>query len=174
MQTIDSLVSWWDAHAAVLAVVLAVATTAARALWTALGPSVRARNPRIHAAIEALGAISPDLWRAVTVVARAVAAARSARPPAPPSAPSGQSGRATVATLALLALAGLVGLAACPRLPPVSDCTPGAQRCAADRPEVCSATRRWHPIGDTTCGAVGARCVEGLSAHCAPADGGVR
>ena len=153
MQTIDSLVSWWDAHAAVLAVVLAVATTAARALWTALGPSVRTRHPRIHAAIEALGAISPDLWRAVTVVARAVAAARSARPPAPPSAPSGQSGRATVATLVLLALVGALGLAACPRAreavvdtqSPRVACAPTSQRCHEGAPEVCSATGRWWP-----------------------------
>lgn len=105
--------------------------------------------------------------------------------PAPPpraSAPSGRSGeagRATVATLALLALlalASIVGVAlqGCPRLPPVSGCDPGAHRCAADRPEVCSATRRWHPVGDLACAAVGGVCVNGLSAHCAPVDGGVR
>lgn len=70
------------------------------------------------------------------------------------------------AALAVLMVAG--GIGGCPRLPPVEGCVAGAQRCHAETPQVCSATGRWHPIGNTTCTAVGGVCVEGLSAHCAP------
>jgi hypothetical protein len=89
-------------------------------------------------------------------------------PPRAPAAPSGRSGQSGCATAPALALAGFVGLLAlgfvglalqgCPRLPPVSDCAPFSYRCNADRPEVCSSTRRWHSIGDLDCAAVGARC----------------
>ena len=80
-------------------------------------------------------------------------------------------------TRAALRLAGLV-LAAivagalacgCPRLPPVSGCTPRAYRCTdSGRPEVCSSTQRWEPIGDEPCAASGAVCVVDRTAHCAP------
>lgn len=80
------------------------------------------------------------------------------RPPAAPSGRSGEAGRATVGALVILAAVGLVGVTACPRLPPVSDCAPASYRCREDRPEVCSTTRRWHPVGDQPCSAVGARC----------------
>jgi hypothetical protein len=68
-------------------------------------------------------------------------------------------------------LAGIVS--ACPRLPPVAGCTPGAQRCERDTPEVCSATQRWHRAGDLPCSAVGGVCAvhDGI-ARCAR-DGGV-
>lgn len=66
-------------------------------------------------------------------------------------------------------------------LPPVAGCTPGASRCSADRPEVCSGTQRWEPVGDETCAAVGGVCVvgDGAVAHCgraadAAVDGGAR
>lgn len=66
-------------------------------------------------------------------------------------------------------------------LPPVAGCTPGASRCSADRPEVCSATQRWEPVGDESCAAVGGVCVvgDGAVAHCGRAvdaaqDGGAR
>lgn len=100
-------------------------------------------------------------------------------PPRPTMVPplSGQSGSATVGALVVLAALALVACAVlqgCPRLPPVSGCEPGTQRCEGDRPEVCSATGRWHPVGDLSCAAVGGRCAVGLSAHCVPADGGVR
>ena len=73
--------------------------------------------------------------------------------------------------LALLALGAVTG---CPRLPPVSGCTPTAQRCGpSGYPEVCSASQRWEPAGDVSCVAVGGVCVlaDGV-ARCAPADGG--
>lgn len=53
---------------------------------------------------------------------------------------------------ALLACALLCG---CPRLPPVSGCTPTAQRCGpGGYPEVCSASARWEPAGDVRCACV--------------------
>jgi hypothetical protein len=55
---------------------------------------------------------------------------------------------------------GLFGLLAvlslgtgCPKLPPVSGCTPLSQRCDGDRPQVCSPSRRWHTVGDERCDA---------------------
>lgn len=64
-------------------------------------------------------------------------------------------------------------------LPPVSGCTPGTSRCSADRPEVCSATQRWEPVGDEACAAVGGVCLVTGGAHCgravdAGAEGGAR
>jgi len=74
----------------------------------------------------------------------------------------------------LAALAVIAGLDGChPRLPPVSGCTPAAQSCRDDRPQVCSASQRWEPAGDRTCASVGGVCVvTGGVAHCAPVDGG--
>lgn len=73
--------------------------------------------------------------------------------------------------LAAFVLALLVALAACPKpaLGPVDDCPPFAQECRADRPRVCSGSRRWQPAGDLRCTDVGAACVvtDGV-AHCAP------
>lgn len=64
----------------------------------------------------------------------------------------------------------LLCLAACPKLPPVSGCTPATWRCSPDgRPEVCSASQRWEPAGDRSCASVGAVCVVERTAHCAPA-----
>lgn len=79
-------------------------------------------------------------------------------------------------TLALAATLLTAALAGCPRNPPVSGCQPEAQTCIADRPHVCSASQRWHVVGDLTCGAVGGVCtVLGGRAFCGPAaDGGVR
>lgn len=67
------------------------------------------------------------------------------------------------------------GLAACPRLPPVSGCTPRSQSCRDGAPYVCSASQRWEPAGDTTCAAVGGACEvnDAGVAFCAPVrDGG--
>lgn len=85
--------------------------------------------------------------------------------------------RGKSALVSVLLAVGLfvLALAGCPRLPPVSGCTPGAQRCAGDAPEVCSASHRWHRAGDVPCGAVGGACAtDGGVAYCAPADGGAR
>jgi hypothetical protein len=101
--------------------------------------------------------------------------------PPPPSDPQ----RGAVRVGALLAICGAVVVASvvgavltgCPRLPPVSGCTPQAYRCTdSGRPEVCSTSQRWEPIGDEPCSASGNVCVVDRTAHCAPmtvtADGG--
>lgn len=92
--------------------------------------------------------------------------------PPDPLAARGTPALATVHLgIGLLVLA----LTGCPQLPPVSGCVPGAQRCAGDAPEVCSASRRWHRAGDAPCAAVGGTCAtDGGVAYCAPADGGAR
>ena len=77
----------------------------------------------------------------------------------------------------VLAFVGAVALCAVeggckPNLPPVSGCHVGAYHCTAEgRPEVCSASSRWEPIGSTRCAAVGAVCVAPIDgpAHCARA-----
>ena len=84
--------------------------------------------------------------------------------------------RACVALLALCVVGAVV--CGCPRLPPVVGCPPLAYRCTdAGRPEVCSSTQRWEPIGDEPCAASGAVCVVDRTAHCAAhaivADAGV-
>ena len=82
---------------------------------------------------------------------------------------------AALVSVALAAALLAASVSGCPRLPPVSGCVPGAQRCAGDAPEVCSASRRWHRAGDAPCAAVGGACAtDGGVAYCAPADGGAR
>lgn len=54
----------------------------------------------------------------------------------------------------------------CPRLPPVSGCTPRTQDCRGGRPFVCSVTQRWEPVGSLSCADVGAVCrvnIEGVA-----------
>ena len=53
----------------------------------------------------------------------------------------------------------LLACAACkPALPPIAGCVAGVYHCTPDgRPEVCSASSRWEPIGDAPCSRVGAR-----------------
>jgi hypothetical protein len=99
-----------------------------------------------------------------------------------PVVPSRDSlARAGLRLAAVILVAVVAGLLAsgCPRLPPVSGCTPRAYRCTdSGRPEVCSSSQRWEPIGDEACSASGAVCVVDRTAHCAPmtvtadADGG--
>ena len=65
---------------------------------------------------------------------------------------------------ALLALL----LSACPRLPPVSGCNPGAQSCIGGAPHICSTSQRWQRAGDLACSAVGGMCaVTNGRAYCA-------
>ena len=80
-------------------------------------------------------------------------------------------GLLTCLVAAILAGALCVG---CPRNPPVSGCQPEAQTCIGDRPHVCSASQRWHRVGDIDCSAVGGVCtVLGGRAYCGPvADAG--
>ena len=77
------------------------------------------------------------------------------------------------ASLAGAAVAGCPS----PRLPAVEGCTVGATTCRSNAPHVCSSSGRFHAVGDLTCTAVNAVCVEGVDggvAHCAPiADAGV-
>lgn len=49
-----------------------------------------------------------------------------------------------------LVLVFAVGCTPC-NLPPQSNCAPLGQRCNNNQPEVCSQTRRWHPVGDVPC-----------------------
>lgn len=52
-------------------------------------------------------------------------------------------------------------------LPPQSNCAPLAQRCHDGHPEVCSSTRRWHPVGDVICSRGCEMTLDGY-AVCAP------
>ena len=66
------------------------------------------------------------------------------------------------AVAVMLALPPMI--AGCPpmRLPEPSNCQPWSSRCSATgQPQVCSATRRWTPVGDIPCAQAlaGARCV---------------
>lgn len=55
---------------------------------------------------------------------------------------------------ALLLFAACALMLGCPKLPPVSGCTPLAQSCRDGIPHVCSATQRWEPAGDVACACV--------------------
>lgn len=194
--TARQILDWLSAHAtAAWPIVSALLIVALRArspeAWVALGES----SPRWQGVIRLLRAIGLDPVKALAALgqivtgrapASAVRLADTVAPretQAPPAPREGERGRATVGALAMTAavLLCLVGLGAllsgCPRLPPVSGCTAGVYRCTDDgRPEVCSSTARWEPIGDSPCAASGAVCVVERTAHCAPhaivADGG--
>lgn len=178
--TLATALAWADSHGLLLPAILGAITVAARVVWGLLRPVVLRRAPGAVPIVEGaalrVAALLPDVLGALLRRPARVIVVDSSRPAAPPSGRSGESGSAVVGALVIAAALGLAGLAlqGCPRLPPVSGCDPGTHRCADDRPEVCSATRRWHPVGDLTCAAVGGVCVNGLSAHCAPVDGGVR
>lgn len=191
-QTIlDWLSSHWTAAWPVVSGVLVlVLRSRTPEQWVALGE----RSPRLQGLVRLLRAVGLDPAKAVSALVQIVTARVPERPVpviTPPS-PSkvvavdhrGERGAVRVGTLVALSgallLAVTVGavLAGCPRLPPVSGCTPRAYRCAdTGRPEVCSSTQRWEPIGDEPCSASGAVCVVDRTAHCAlPAltDGGTR
>lgn len=197
MLYIRSIVAWAVAHPEAALAASAALVALLRALY-ALVSRVVAPYPRLRAAVEALAALGPDVLRALLQLARAVTGrqlpsldldardaeiaslrAQIARLQGPASR-DGERGHARPgAMLAVVVLlwAGLaVELQGCPRLPPVSGCTPTAQRCGpSGHPEVCSASQRWEPAGDVSCAAVGGVCVlEAGVAHCAPApsDGG--
>jgi len=84
--------------------------------------------------------------------------------------PGGFDRLTPAALLVAVLLAVLVAaLVAChPRLPPVSGCTPYARRCAAVGFEVCSASRRWEPVGDMACDH-GCELLDGGRVRCAAA-----
>lgn len=126
---------------------------------------------QVEAAVVALDRASQSPTVIVnSVPPPALPAAAAPSPPADPPAPKGSPGRASVGHLvAVVVLSIGVSLVGCPRLPPVSGCHPTDQRCAQDRPEVCSASQRWEPAADTACSSVGGVCVVGDAgvAHCA-------
>lgn len=62
---------WLVAHPASALELLAALTLLVRAVYAALA-RVLAPYPRVRAAVEALAAVSPDLWRALVMIARAV------------------------------------------------------------------------------------------------------
>ena len=82
---------WLVAHPASALELLAALTLLVRAIYAALA-RVLAPYPRVRAAVEALAAVSPDLWRALVMIARAIApgssASRIGRPTTTRSAPA--------------------------------------------------------------------------------------
>ena len=99
-----------------------------------------------------------------------------------PAKGDGQRGSVDLPGLLTCLIAAILAgalLAGCPRLPPISGCSPMAQTCIDNSPYVCSSSQRWFRSGDLSCSAVGGVCtVLGGRAHCAPvadagaADGG--
>jgi len=87
-----------------------------------------------------------------------------------------RAGLRLAAVIVVAAVAGALAVGCpSPRLPAVEGCRMNATRCRDGRPEVCSSSGRFHAVGDLTCAAVNAVCVEGADggvAHCAPVDGG--
>lgn len=195
--TSAQLLSWLSDHAASLwpilsALLLVALRSRTPEQWVALGET----SPRWQGVIRLLRAVGLDPAKALSALgqivtgrapARAVqiadAVQRATQAPPPPSDPQ----RGAVRVGALLAICGAVVVASmvgavltgCPRLPPVSGCTPRAYRCTdSGRPEVCSSSQRWEPIGDEPCSAAGNVCMVDRTAHCAPmtvtgsADGG--
>ena len=175
----------WPVLSALLVVVLRSRTPEA---WVALGES----SPRLQGVVRLLRAVGLDPAKAVSALVQIVTARTPERPlparetvaPPAPVDRTGERGSIEVRGVALilataLCIAGLgATLSGCPRLPPVSGCTPRDYRCTDDgRPQVCSSTQRWQPIGDESCAAAGSVCVVDRTAHCAPhaitlADGG--
>lgn len=185
--TMSLMMAWASEHLAVLwpilsALLVLVLRSRTPEDWVALGE----RSPRLQGVIRLVRALGLDPVKAVSALVQIV----TARAPAPPAAPTaappaapreGQSGGARLDLIALAFATAVVCLAlgvvlyGCPRLPPVSGCAPTAQRCADGRPEVCSGSQRWEPVGDLACGQVGGLCVvsDAGVAHCVRAtDGG--
>lgn len=99
------LIAWLDRHAAPIALALLILTLIARAVAAIYGPT----HPRLRAAVEALGALSPDPVRTIAQVYEALTGRQLAplwlllgdvllRPEAAPSSPSADDpgARATV------------------------------------------------------------------------------
>jgi hypothetical protein len=189
METIMFVLHWANNNGLLLPVLLAVGLAVLRGGWELLRVRLQKSYPglaeRGDVWVERIAALLPDLLRAMFPPQRSAPQmmspyrtpqplAEEAKPePATAKVPTTDAG-AGIALMVAAALAGVVGLAACPRLPEQSDCTPGAQRCAGEQPQVCSGSSRWTPIGDISCREVGAVCVHGITAHCRRADAGVQ
>lgn len=181
-----SLASWAVAHPEAALVYVTAIVTGITSLYAAVKIAFqrvtgRAAKGGVWSVLDVAVELLPNVPGAVNRLLRSTGAASIFAPPAsraaqaapPPSDPQ----RGTVRVGVLVSLSGavlvacLVGaaLTGCPRLPPVTGCTPMAYRCTADgRPEVCSSTQRWEPVGDESCAAAGAVCVVERTAHCAP------
>lgn len=185
-QVLEWLSSHWSAAWPIVSALLIVALRARTPEeWVALGE----RSPRVQGALRLLRAVGLDPVKALSALAQVVTgraperSRRIADTIAPPPPREGERGMVRVSVLLSLSGAVIVAcvagavLAGCPRLPPVSGCAPLSYRCTdAGRPEVCSSSQRWQPVGDESCAAAGAVCVVDRTAHCAPhaisADGG--
>lgn len=191
-QLLDWLSSHWTAAWPIVsAVLILVLRSRSPEQWVALGETY----PRVQGVVRLLRAVGLDPAKAVSALVQVVSGRAPERPlPAiTPPTPSKVTSvdhrgeRGAVRVGALLAICGAVVVASmvgavltgCPRLPPVSGCTPRAYRCTdSGRPEVCSSSQRWEPIGDEPCSAAGNVCMVDRTAHCAPmtvtgsADGG--
>lgn len=184
----------------VVATVLGIVGTLARAIPAETWARWERDLPRVANSLRFARAVGPDVLKALRAawavlrgtpwgarVAPAVDAVDAALPRETQAPPPSDPQAGAVRVGALLAICGAVVVASvvgavltgCPRLPPVSGCTPRAYRCTdSGRPEVCSSSQRWEPIGDEPCSAAGNVCVVDRTAHCAPmtvtgsADGG--
>lgn len=195
---IQSLVSWCVAHPEIALVVAGALLSIPGAVYAVVKTAYqrvtgRAAKGRVWTVLDVIVEVLPNLPGAINRAVRGAGLPSIFAPPsivretretqAPPPPREGERG--TVRVSVMLSLSGAIlvaclagaALSGCPRLPPVSGCTPQAYRCTdSGRPEVCSSSQRWEPIGDSPCAASGAVCVVERTAHCAPhaivADGG--
>ena len=117
-------------------------------------------DPRVRASLRALESANGDTMRACLKASSVLPPAwQDATPNAAPSASVRETPEERPRPrLMLLGVFGVLGIVACPRLPPVANCAPGAMVCQGDQPRVCSASQRWEPAGDRPCSAVGGVC----------------
>lgn len=181
---LSSAPPWVRSVVSVLALLWALATlvtNALRAVPEARYVAVERAWPRLGQLLRAGRKIGTDVMPFVGALVGALVGRPvhedTPPPPQPRAAERGSARPGALLVVVVLLWAGLaVELQGCPRLPPVSGCTPTSQRCGpSGHPEVCSASQRWEPAGDVSCAAVGGVCVlEAGVAHCAPApsDGG--
>jgi hypothetical protein len=192
---LSQLASWAIAHPELAVVAAGALLSIPGAVYAVVKTAYQAitgrpAKGRVWTVLDVAAEVLPNLPGAINRAVRGAGLPSIFAPPSrdtvappPPSDPQ----RGAVRVGALLAICGAVVVASvvgavltgCPRLPPVSGCTPQAYRCTdSGRPEVCSTSQRWEPIGDEPCSASGNVCVVDRTAHCAPmtvtadADGG--
>jgi hypothetical protein len=190
---LSQLASWAIAHPELAVVAAGALLSIPGAVYAVVKTAYQAitgrpAKGRVWTVLDVAAEVLPNLPGAINRAVRGAGLPSIFAPPSrdtvappPPSDPQ----RGAVRVGALLAICGAVVVASvvgavltgCPRLPPVSGCTPRAYRCTdSGRAEVCSTSQRWEPIGDEPCSASGNVCVVDRTAHCAPmtvtADGG--
>lgn len=192
--TFSQITSWAVAHPELAVVAAGALLSIPGAIYAVVKTAFQAITGRaakgpVWTTLDVIAEVLPNLPGAINRAVRGAGLPSIFTPPSrdtvapPPSDPQ----RGSVRVGALLAICGAVVVASmvgavltgCPRLPPVSGCTPRAYRCTdSGRPEVCSSSQRWEPIGDEPCSAAGNVCMVDRTAHCAPmtvtgsADGG--